>query len=114
MDKPGTVRTSIHGDVAILTTDQDNAPWILILGAPPYADQPHWCWATNEEVKDWTVRTPTTQPPPMKAEPGEFADLIEDVCLAESPRHYMCGLEPDHDGQHEARIEDDTVVDLWD
>lgn len=46
----------------------------------------------------------------MTVDPADFADY---VCCAKSPRGYLCGLAPNHDGQHEAFIEDDTVVDLW-
>lgn len=51
-DKPGTVRQS-HGDLAILTTDQDEAPWLVTeRGGRRY-------WASHDEVQSWSVRQPS-------------------------------------------------------
>lgn len=50
MDRPGTMRASRDGDVAILTTDDDEAPWFHVdVNGRRY-------WATHDDVKNWAVR----------------------------------------------------------
>lgn len=53
MDKPGTVRKSIHGDVAIRTLDGDRAPWFHVDA------EGRRYWATDEDVKDWPIQPPS-------------------------------------------------------
>lgn len=58
MDQPGTVRVSPEGDIAILTTDNDGAPWFHV-----DADGRRY-WATHDDVKDWKRRNPASDGPP--------------------------------------------------
>lgn len=53
MDQPGTMRMSPDGDTAILTTDQDKAPWFHIDA------EGRRYWATHDDVKNWAVRQPS-------------------------------------------------------
>jgi hypothetical protein len=58
MDQPGTMRMSPDGDTAILTTDNDEAPWFHIDG-----DGRRY-WATHDDVKNWAVRKASFSPAP--------------------------------------------------
>lgn len=54
MDVPGTIRQSGR-TMAFLTTDQDEAPWLV---SEPTGER---YWATHDEVKHMPAREPSQQ-----------------------------------------------------
>lgn len=49
-DQPGTVRTSLQHDLAVLTNEGGEAPWVVAMNGVGH------CWATDADVEDWPLR----------------------------------------------------------